>query len=211
MSPRPSSVAIVIGSLIVGGSVTAVARTRTPSETPAEPVTYFIADGLRESGFREGDRSLAEWAIEAWAELADPALEVRAAPEETAAIRIYWVRATDGLYGETRVRIVDGRPAADVFVRPDLIGLGPDIEEAARVDPLFRDTVVYLTCVHEIGHAFGLPHTRGFADIMYSFQYGGDFVAYFGRFRDRLGTRDDIRTVPPFSPADGEALRATLR
>jgi hypothetical protein len=131
-----------------------------------------------------------------------------AAPEASATIRLHWVSAAEGQYGEMRARRVDGRVVADVFIRPDTDGLGPDIARAARLDPLFRDTIVYLTCVHEIGHAFGLEHTAAFADIMYSFQYGGDFVAYFRRFRDRLGGWDDIRTADPFSDADRAAFRA---
>jgi predicted Zn-dependent protease len=109
------------------------------------------------------------------------------------------------------VRRVNGRVVADVFIRPDTDGLGPDIARAARLDPLFRDTIVYLTCVHELGHAFGLPHTAAFADIMYSFQFGGDFAAYFLRFRERLGERDDIPGVSPFSAEDLAALRALYR
>jgi hypothetical protein len=46
---------------------------------------------------------------------------------------------------------------------------------------------------------------------MYSFQYGGDFAAYFMRFRERLESRDDIRDVSPYSAADVSAFRALYR
>jgi hypothetical protein len=174
----------------------------------SEPITYFIAEGSPESGFKEGDRALAEWALEAWARQTDPAVEIVPGPEASATIRVYWVPAGAGLYGEMRGRMVEGRLAADVFVHPDTDGLGPDIAQRARLDPLFRDSVVYLTCVHELGHAFGLAHTSAFADIMYSFQYGGDFGAYFLRFREQLKVWDDIGQASPFSAADGGTFRA---
>jgi hypothetical protein len=173
-----------------------------------EPLTYFIAEGSVESGFKEGDRALATWALEAWGRQADPPVDMLPGPEASATIRIYWVPAGAGLYGEMRGRLVEGRLAADVFVRPDTDGLGPDIGRSAMLDPLFRDTVVYLTCVHELGHAFGLPHTSAFADIMYSFQYGGDFVAYFMRFREQLEGWADIGRASPFSAADANAFGA---
>jgi hypothetical protein len=177
----------------------------------SEPVTYFIAEGSAESGFKEEDRTLAEWALEAWGRQTDPPVDMVPGPEASATIRVYWVPAGAGLYGEMRRRMVDGRLAADVFVRPDTDGLGPYIAQRARLDPLFRDTVVYLTCVHELGHAFGLSHTSAFADIMYSFQYGGDFVAYFTRFREQLEVWDDIEYATPFSSADGGAFGSLYR
>jgi hypothetical protein len=172
------------------------------------PLTYFIAPASAESGATEADRTLARWALESWARLVDPPLALAAGPEEGAAVRVYWVGPADGLYGEMRGRVVDGRPAADVFVHPRTEGLGADIDAVATRDPLFRDTIVYLTCVHELGHAFGLRHTSAFADIMYSFQFGGDFVAYFMRFREQLERREDIPGARPFSEGDTRAFRS---
>ncbi|MEQ1857010.1 MAG: hypothetical protein ABL963_11085 [Longimicrobiales bacterium] len=177
----------------------------------SRPLGYFIAPGAADSGYREGDDGLARAALEAWAALADPPLRLAPAAEVDAVVRVYWVPAGGGLYGEMRARTVAGRPAADVFVHPDIDALGAEIAAMARTDPLFRDTVVYLTCVHELGHAFGLAHTSAFADIMYSFQYGGDIVEYFMRFRRQLATRDDILTTSPFSAADAERIRALYR
>ncbi len=69
-----------------------------------------------------------------------------------------------------------------------------------------RDTVVYLTCLHESGHGLGLAHTRQFADIMYSFQFGGDIGEYFGRYRRQLNRREDIPKHTGMSASDREAL-----
>src|SRR3954454_7481449 len=103
---------------------------------------------------------------------------------------------------------VNGEAGAAVYIRPDTEALGADIHALATSDPLFRDTVVYLTCVHELGHAFGLEHTADFRDIMYSFQPGGDFVEYFSRYRRRLKSRDDISRLSAMSAADVATIKA---
>src|SRR5204863_2403796 len=84
-----------------------------------------------------------------------------------AVVRLYWAESNEGQYGEMRPLIVGGRRGAAVYIRPDTDSLGEDIARRARADALLRDSIVYLTCVHELGHALGLTHTSDFRDIMY--------------------------------------------
>lgn len=109
-------------------------------------------------------------------------------------------------YGEARPIVVDGRRGAAIYVRPDLAPLGPHIDGAGRKDRLFRDCIVYLTCLHESGHAIGLPHTAEFDDMMYSFGHGGNIVEYFARYRRLLASREQIREHSGISRADQRKL-----
>ena len=171
-------------------------------------VTYFIGTGAPASGFRSADRDLAAWALQAWERSAQGALRFSPAPESSALIRVYWVAAGLGQYGEMRPIVVDGRRGAEVYIRPDTEALGEGIARRAREDPLFRDTVVYLTCLHELGHALGLEHTAEFEDIMYFFGFGGDIVGFFDRYRTKLHAREDIAEVAGVSDNDLARLEA---
>jgi len=184
-----------------------------PAQTPAaqtSPVPFFIANGTGARGFLSGDRQLALWALDAWARAA-PGLHFEPSRENDALVRLYWTEANDGLYGEMKPLSVAGRRGGAVFIQPDVSLLGEAISSRARQDALFRDTVVYLTCLHEIGHALGLTHTADFRDIMYFFGFGGDIVDYFNRYRIQLGSRTDIARVSGLSAADARRLAAALQ
>jgi hypothetical protein len=153
-----------------------------------------------ESGCHAGDPELAQWAMEAWQTASAGKLTLQKIAEPGKAhIRVHWVSGNDGLYGEARPIVVDGVRGAEVYVLPAVVP--PD-----ETDALLRETIVYLTCLHETGHALGLEHTAAFADIMYSFQYGGDIAEYFARYRRQLSVRGDIRKHSGMSDADRRRL-----
>jgi hypothetical protein len=185
------------------------ALSAVPQVRPRFPIPYFIADGAGKRGFRASDPELARWALEAWQRSAD-GLRFRSSREDDALIRLYWAEPEDGRYGETRPLVVGDRRGAAVYVRPDTDSLGPGIASGAARDGLLRETIVYLTCLHELGHALGLTHTSDFDDIMYSFGYGGNLAQYFGRYRAQIRSRSDIANVSGLSSADVDQLRAIL-
>lgn len=185
-------------------------QTLAPLQPPDDGIVrYFIAPLLEEAAARPGDEDLAAWAFESWQRAGDGAFKfVRVINEGDALVRLYWVPAGGGQYGEMRPLVVDGRRGAAVYIRPDTTALGPDISARAELDALFRDTVVYLTCVHELGHALGLRHTAEFEDIMYFFGFGGDIGEFFDRYRRRLKERGDIRAASALSAGDLAQLLA---
>ena len=173
---------------------------------PAESFTWWVQP-CNDTRCTVADEQLVKWALAAWERASAGNLRLEPAPESRARIRIYWVSVREGLYGETRGVARDAVHGADVYVRPTLEGLGPEIGSKAEKDTLFRDTIVYLTALHELGHALGLPHTSGFDDIMYNFGYGGDILEYFARYRRKLSGRDSIGSVSGLSDEDTRRLR----
>jgi hypothetical protein len=177
----------------------------------SEAITYAIEDGKGVPGYRESDRELAKLALDAWSRESGGQLKFTEAKTDGALIRIRWISPNEGLYGETQRVQVNGKAGAIVYVMPQVSAQGEPLASRAVQDNLLRETIVYLTCVHELGHAVGLQHTRKFDDIMYYFGYGGNIVDYFMRYRNKLQSRSDIAKYSGVSASDVEALHNVYR
>jgi hypothetical protein len=154
-------------------------------------------------GCKSEDRDLARWAVEAWSKASGGALTFTPVNDKAKArLRFYWAGPQSGMYGEARPFDFNGERGAEIYLRPTI---------AQTPDALLRDIILYMTCLHEAGHALGLGHTRDFDDIMYSFQYGGDLDEYFARHRRKIKSRAEIRTLGGYSLADAKRLRSVLR
>ena len=177
----------------------------------SEAITYAIEDGKGVPGYRDSDRELAKLALDAWSRESGGQLKFTEAKTDGALIRIRWISPNEGLYGETQRVQVNGKAGAIVYVMPQVSAQGEPLASRAVQDNLLRETIVYLTCVHELGHAVGLQHTRKFDDIMYYFGYGGNIVDYFMRYRNKLQSRADIAKYSGVSASDVEALHNVYR
>jgi matrixin len=107
----------------------------------------------------------------------------RTSGKDGAGVRVHFF-TRDWRYGMTRAR-PDPRTGlitdAEVVVAADADG-----------DALDRRIVIYLTALHELGHALGLSHSADISDIMYLFRLEGDGERFFGAYRKRLRSADDI-------------------
>jgi hypothetical protein len=177
-----------------------------------QPISFYIEDGKGVSGFHDSDPELARTALDAWSRESGGKLKfIESKDRAGAIIRVRWISPTEGLYGETQRVDVNGKPGAIVNVMPQVAAQGEPLASRSAQDVLLRDTIVYLTCVHELGHAVGLLHTSKFQDIMYYFGYGGDILGYFMRYRNQLQSRADIAKHSGLSTGDIETLRSLYR
>jgi len=173
-----------------------------------QTVPYYISDGTGVAGYDAKDGELAVYALEAWARESGNRLKfIRAKSESESLLRVRWIAAGEGRFGEMQRITVGGKDGAVVFISPSVSSMGEPFASRAGRDRLFRDTIVYLTCVHELGHALGLSHTSKFEDIMYYFGYGGDLAAYFLRYRDKIQSRNDIPRFSGVSANDIAVLK----
>ena len=194
--PRALSIGVAVA--VVAASMLQAQSTRPPRWPPRANITVWVEGRTA----LQGADALVDRALVTWTRAGGGHFVLqRTASRETARIRVRFAQA-DGIYGEAAPRIdrtTGAIESADVLIAGDVAG-----------DALQQRTVIYLTALHELGHALGLPHTGAFDDIMYSFRRPDDGERYFGAYRNRLRSSEDIGSerATGLSPADRAALRA---
>jgi Matrixin len=144
---------------------------------------------------------LVERAMRTWSGVSEGRLTlVRANTRVEAAIRIFFVHSETN-YGEASPRV---DPSTGFIARADIA-----INAAVPDDPMDARIVVYLTALHELGHALGLAHSDTFSAIMYRFRRADDGARYFGAYKRKVQSLDQIGqpAANGLDPEDVQALR----
>jgi len=188
--------ASVIGALLLIGQL---------STAPHWPAGARVAVWVDPAHAPAKAAAFVERAMKTWTDASDGRLTLVPVRSRTeAAIRIAFV-ASDATYGEAAPRL---DPGTGLIARADIA-----INSQVPDDPLDAAIVLYLTALHELGHALGLRHSDTFSAIMYRFRRPDDGSRYFGAYRQKVRSADDVGSprVTGLDVEDISALRELYR
>jgi hypothetical protein len=189
------AIAAVLASMVV------VPRA-LPADEPHWPRGATILTWVDPEDIPAAGADLVARAMRTWTTAAGGRFTLqRTTVEQLAGLRIHFIRYSFK-FGETLPQV---DPQTGDIVRADV-----GITVNSQRDDLDRRIVTYLTALHEIGHALGLPHRDEFSSIMYSFRLPHDSKRYFGSYRALLHAPEEIGTgsAPGLSTQDVAVLRA---
>jgi hypothetical protein len=178
--------------------ILATGVTRAAHWAPGAMIRVWIDPARAPAG---GD-ALVERAMKTWTAVADGRFRLdRSATKDAAAIRVHFF-TRDWRYGMTQAR---PDPRTGLLAEAEVV-----VSADADGDALDHQIVVYLTALHELGHAIGLSHSADINDIMYLFRLPGDGERFFGTYRKRLRSADDIGSTRAtgLSPDDVRELKS---
>lgn len=187
---------VVLCAVVCTLVVSSVTAARHPRWRRGQVIGVWI-DPIRRP---PGAEAIVDRALKTWTDAAAGRVTLQMAPPREASIRFHFTPTGDGLYGGT-APVAD--PRTGVMIRADIM-----VTTAAEYDALNRSIVIYLTSLHELGHALGLEHTDDVATIMYRFKESDEAPRYFAEYRTRIRSLEDIGSggATGLSAADVEAL-----